>query len=72
MLPLRAERTNIAGTVVHQTMPDHLVLALEPLAAFGARAALHGTVVRADGAVHVPMRAAESQSRSRLVYRELE
>ena len=57
MLPLRAERANVSGTVMHQPMPNHLILALEALAAFGAWAVGHGAVVRADGAVDVSVRA---------------
>jgi len=38
-------------------MPNHLVLALETLAALAAQAFLHGTVMRAALAVHVLVRA---------------
>lgn len=45
---VRAEGTYVPGTLVHQTVPDHLVLTLEALAAFAAQAALDGTEVRAN------------------------
>lgn len=54
---IRAERTDVARRVVHQTMPDHFVLALEPLPAFTAWAIWDGAVVVAYLAVDVPVRA---------------
>ena len=59
MLAFRAERADIARTVVHQAVANHLVLAFESFAAFGARAACNWTVVRSALAVHVLVRASE-------------
>ena len=58
---IRAERTHIARRLMHEAMADHFVFALEALAALGARAALHGAVVRSVLRVHIRMRAREHQ-----------
>lgn len=57
VLTLWAEWANVTWTVVHQAMADHLVLALEALAAFRTRAACDGAVVWSALAVDVLMRA---------------
>lgn len=59
MLALRAERADIARTVVHQAMADHLVLAFESFAALGARAACNWAVVRSTLTVHIFVGASE-------------
>ena len=59
MFAFRAERANIAWTVVHQAVADHLVLAFESFAAFGARAACDWAVVWSTLAVHVFVRASD-------------
>lgn len=66
MLALRAERADVARAVVHEAVADHLVLALEALAALGARAAGDGAVVRAALAVDVLVRAARAAVSQRL------
>jgi hypothetical protein len=53
VLAFRAERADIAWTIVYQAMADHLVLALESFAAFGARAACNWAVVWSTLTVHV-------------------
>ena len=53
MFPIGTEGADVARAVVHEAVADHFVLALEALAAFGARAARHGAVVRAGGGVDV-------------------
>lgn len=53
MLALWTERTHVARAIVHETMSDHLVLALEASSTFGASAVNYWTVVWAAGAVHV-------------------
>lgn len=60
MLPLRAEGTDVAGAVVHEPVADHLVLALEAFAAFGAGAACYGAVVWTVLAVDVLVRATKA------------
>ena len=59
MLAFRAKRADIAWTVVHQAVANHLVLALESFATFGARAACNWAVVRSTLAVHVLVGASE-------------
>ena len=59
MLTFRAERADIAWAVMHQAMADHLVLALEAFAAFGARAARNWAVVWSTLAVHILVGASE-------------
>ena len=53
VLAFWAEWADIAWAVVHQAMADHLVLAFESFAAFGARAACNWAVMRSTLAVHV-------------------
>ena len=57
MFAFRAERTDIAWTVVHQAVANHLILAFESLAAFGARTACDWAVVWSALAVHILVRA---------------
>jgi hypothetical protein len=57
MLSIWAVRAHVAGAIVHQSMSDHFVLALEPFAAFTARTLRDRTEVGPCGAVHVLMRA---------------
>ena len=57
MLLIRTERTDVSGTVVHKTMPYHLVLPLETLVAYAARALFHGADVWSGRAVYVSVRA---------------
>lgn len=52
-----AERADVAGRFVHETVADHLVFALETLAADAARAIGDGTVVRSGLGVDVCVRA---------------
>lgn len=59
MLAFWAERADVARTVVHQAMADHLILAFETFAAFGARAACDWAVVRSTLAVHILVGASE-------------
>ena len=59
MFAFRAKRADIAWAIVHQAVANHLVLAFESLAAFGARAACNWAVVRSTLAVHVLVRASE-------------
>ena len=59
MFALWTEWTNVAWTVVHQTMADHLILTLEAFAAFGARAARNWAVVWSTLAVHILVGASE-------------
>ena len=56
VVPVRAERADIARRFVNQTMPNHLVFALEPLAAFAARATRDWAVVGPCRGVHVGVR----------------
>ena len=51
-----AERADVARRLVDQTVPDHLVFALEPLAAFAARATRDRAVVGPCRGVHVGVR----------------
>ena len=51
-----AERADVARRFVDQTVPDHLVFALEPLAAFAARATRDRAVVGPCRGVHVGVR----------------
>lgn len=60
MLPLRAERADVARAVVHEPVADHLVLALEAFAAFGAGTACYGAVVWTVLAVDVLVRAGKA------------
>jgi hypothetical protein len=46
VLAIRTVWTHIAGGIVDEAVADHFVFALKALAAFGARAAVDGTVVR--------------------------
>jgi hypothetical protein len=59
MLSFWTERTNIAWTVMHQTVPNHFVFALEPFAALRAGAACDRAVVWTALAVDIFMRAAD-------------
>lgn len=45
MLPVGAERANIARGVVYQAMTDHLILPLEALAPFATGTPFHRTIV---------------------------
>jgi hypothetical protein len=56
VLSIGTERTYVSRRVVYQTVPDHLVLALEALSSLAARAALDGAVVWPGRRVHVGMR----------------
>lgn len=56
VLTFWAERADIAWTVVHQAMANHLVLAFESLAAFGARTACDRAVVWSTLTVHILVR----------------
>lgn len=47
VLSVRTKRTHVPRTRMHETMPYHLVLALEALSTFGTRASRNGAVVRA-------------------------
>lgn len=60
MLPLRAEGTDVARAIVDEPVADHLVLALEAFAAFGARTACYGAVVWTVLAVDVLVRAGKA------------
>ena len=62
MLTFWAERADIAWTVVHQAMANHLVLAFESLAAFGARTACDRAVVWSTLTVHILVRASKDLS----------
>lgn len=53
VLPLWTKWTDIARAVMYQAVADHLVLALEPFAAFGAGAARNRTIVWATLAVDI-------------------
>lgn len=46
MLSIRAERANIAGAIMYETMPNHFVLPLESLTTFASRAAFYRTIMR--------------------------
>lgn len=46
MLSIRAKRTNIAGAIVHQTVPYHFILSFESFPAFAALTTFNWTVVR--------------------------
>jgi hypothetical protein len=59
MFAFRAERTDIAWTVVHQAVANHLVLAFESFAAFGARAACDWAVMWSTLAVHIFVRTSD-------------
>lgn len=59
MLAFWAKRADIAWTVVYQAMADHLVLAFESFAAFGARAACDWAVVWSTLAVHILVRTSD-------------
>jgi hypothetical protein len=52
---VRAEGADIPGTLVHQSVTDHLVFPLEAFTAFAAQTALDGTEVCTNGAVNVFM-----------------
>lgn len=56
MLPIWAKRTYVTRRFMDQTMPDHLILALETFAAFGPRAALDWTVMRPRRRVDIRVR----------------
>ena len=62
MLALRTERTDVPRRSVNQPVADHLVLPLEPFAAFGARAVWLRAVMRPVLGVHVGVRAGASIS----------
>lgn len=53
---IRAERAHIPRRLVDQAVPDHLILALEALAALASRASLDGAVVGPGRRVYVGMR----------------
>ena len=57
MLTVRAERTDVTRRLVNQTVTDHFIFPFEALAAFGAIAAVYGTVVWAFLRVDVFVRA---------------
>lgn len=57
MLLIGTEGTYIAWRVMHQTMPHHFILALEPFPAQPTWTAIHGTEMRPVLRVHVCMRA---------------
>ena len=54
---VRTERTDVAWRVVHKTVADHLIFALEALSALGAGTALDGAVVWSELRVDICMRA---------------
>lgn len=54
-----AEGAHVARRVVHQPVPDHLVLALEAAPAHAPRAVRHRAVVRPRLRVHVRVRAVQ-------------
>jgi hypothetical protein len=56
MFSFRTKRAHIAWRVVHQTVPDHLILALEPFASLAAWTTWHGTVVRTCRGVNIGVR----------------
>jgi hypothetical protein len=56
VLSLRAERAYVARTIVHKTVPDHLVLPLEAFAAFATVATFHRAIVRSALAVDILVR----------------
>lgn len=55
MLLTRAEWTDIPWGIMNQSMPNHLILALEPLSARAPRAAFNRTIVRTILRMHVCM-----------------
>lgn len=57
MLTLRTKRTYVPRRSVNQPVADHLILPLEPFAAFGARAVWLRAVMRPVLGVHVGVRA---------------
>ncbi len=58
MLPLRTERTNVAGRLVHKAMPYHFVLPFKSFAAFRAAAGLHRAIMVTGLGVYVCVGAA--------------
>jgi hypothetical protein len=61
MFSIRTKGTDIARRIVHEAMPDHLVLTFEPLATFAAGAAWYRAVVWSILAVDIGMGAGISQ-----------
>lgn len=55
MLLVRAERTDVARRVVHQTMSHHFVLALEAFPAGSTRTSFDRTEMRSVLGMHVGM-----------------
>ena len=70
VLSIRTEGADVAGTIVDQPVPDHLVLALETLSTFTSRTLLHGAEIRSLRAMHVPVRAARFRSAHRVSHVE--
>lgn len=58
MLLLRTKRANISRRVMHKTMSNHLILALEALSTNTPRAAWNRTIVRTLLGMYICMRAA--------------
>jgi len=56
VLSVRTEGTDITRRFVDQSMPNHLILPLESLAAFTSRAAFDRAVMRSVRGVNVGMR----------------
>lgn len=68
MLSIWAERANVAGAVVHQTVPDHLVLSFESSPTFAALTTFNRTVVRSIGTMYVEMGATRRVSGSSMIW----
>lgn len=56
VLSIGTERTHVPRRIMDQTMPDHLVLALEAFPTFAPWTSLNRAVVRPGGRMHIRMR----------------